>query len=328
MQPSWSIVATVDEPAPLVVAFVLHHLEIGAATIDLFLDAPNPEVQEALWGLPQVRLTLCDDAYWQDGGKRRPKLHPGRQIFNANLAYGRARSDWLLHCDCDEFLRDGRSLGEDLAQTGASRLFLRLAMAERAYAGPETEDLFEGVFRHPIDDFARVGPAIYGDLAPLLKDGITGHKAGKGLLRTGLAVRMGIHAPEVRQPQRTARYARLLHFDGLTRLHYMIKLLRRAHEPPLKTPPRHGAARIAQFERLDSLAADPAGASALVAHLKALSAAQLAELRALGAVDERGFAPLGHNPMAAGLTVSAMNTALRARYHAFLQHHAPGLLQP
>lgn len=327
MQPTWSIVATVDEPAPLVVAFVLHHLEAGADRVDLFLDAPNPEVTEALSGIAEARVTLCDDAYWAASARsRKPKLHPGRQIANANLAYGRAQTDWLLHIDCDEFVRDGRVLVEELAQTGSSRSFLRLAMAERAYTGPQTEDLFEGVFRFPLDDFAKVGPAIYGDLVPLLKDGITGHKAGKGLLRTGLGVKMGIHSPEVRQPQRTAKAARLLHFDGLTRLHYVIKLLRRAHEPAVKTPPRHGPPRIAQFERLEALTKDPDAAARLVTGLKEVSADQLAELRSLNAVDERSFTPLGHNPLAAGLTVSAMDRALRDRYRGFLQDHAPGLL--
>lgn len=329
MSPSWSVVATVDEPAALVLAFVLHHLEIGAERVEIFLDAPNPEVQDLLHSVAQAGVTLCDEAFWAASArKRKPKLHPGRQIANANLAYARARTDWLLHCDCDEFVRDGHALIEDLAATGPSRSFLRLAMAERAYAGPETQALFDGIFRFPIDNFAEVGPPIYGDLVPLLKDGITGHKAGKGLLRTGLGVKMGIHAPEVRQPQRTAKGVRLLHFDGLTRLHYMIKLLRRAHEPAVKAPPRHGPARIAQFDRLRGLVKRPSEAAALVEQLKRLRPAQLDELRALGLVDERPFQPMGANPLAADLSVAAIDRALRARYAAFLHDHAPGLLGP
>lgn len=329
MLPSWSVVATVDEPAALVVAFVLHHLEIGAASVDLFLDGPNPEAQAALGGIAEVRVTLCDDAFWTDSTrKKKPKLHTGRQITNANLAYGRAPGRWLLHCDCDEFVRDGQELVAELANTAPRHQYLRLAMAERVETGPETDGLFAGVFRTPFDNFAEVGPQIYGDLARFLKDGVTGHKAGKALVRTGLDLKMGIHSPEGPPPHRTANGVRLLHFDGLTRLHYMIKLLRRAHEPQVKAPPRHGLPRTAQFEQVRGLIGQPEDAANLVRQLKELTAGQLAELRALGALDERPFQPLGANPLAEFLTVAAMDRSLRARYRDFLAGHAPGLLNP
>ena len=43
MSASWAVVATVDEPAPLVAAFVAHHLNEGAREVHLFLDKPDPE---------------------------------------------------------------------------------------------------------------------------------------------------------------------------------------------------------------------------------------------------------------------------------------------
>ena len=113
MLPSWSVVATVDEPAALVVAFALHHLNIGAAEVHIFLDGPNPEAQEALSAIPQVQVTLCDAAYWAASVRRRnPVLHTVRQQVNADNAYGRTKAEWLLHCDCDEFLRDGAAMAQ------------------------------------------------------------------------------------------------------------------------------------------------------------------------------------------------------------------------
>lgn len=331
LPPNWSVVATADEPAALVLAFALHHLELGAAQIHLFLDGPNPEAEAVLRDLPQVQLVVCDTAHWAASVRRqKPKLHTGRQLVNANIAYAQTRSDWLLHCDCDEFVRDGAALTGELSDTGPDRVYLKLPVAERAYlpapvTAAQTEDPFDGIFRFPMSDFATIGPQIYGDLAPFLKDGVTGHRAGKAVVRTGLPISMGIHSPDGPPPHKTAR-SRLLHFDGLTRLHYQIKLLRRAHEPPISRPLRHGPARIAQFDRLRGLVDHPDQARALVEQLKGLTARQIDDLRATESLDERRFRPLGHNPLADGLTVSALDAALRLRYRDFLIAHAPGWL--
>jgi hypothetical protein len=326
MPPSWSVVATVDEPAALVVAFALHHLECGASEVNLFLDGPNPQAEDALRSIAQVKLVVCDEAHWLDCVRRRkPKLHTGRQLVNADIAYQSCRADWLLHCDCDEFVSDGHALALELGVLEPKHVYLRLHMAERAYVGPETENIFEGVFRYPMKDFATQGPPVYGDLVPFLKDGLTGHRAGKAVVRTGLPIKMGIHSPDGPPPHRDA-VTRLLHFDGLTRLHYLIKLLRRAHEPPI-SPLRHGAPRIVQFERLRAMAGQPDRAHALVADLKSLNPEQIAKLRALQALDERNFSALGENPLAADLSTTSINAALRARYHDFLQAYAPKFLR-
>ena len=329
MPPNWSVVATVDEPAALVLAFALHHLELGAAQIHLFLDGPNPQAEAVLRDLPQVQLVVCDTAHWAASVRRqKPKLHTGRQVVNANIAYAQTRSDWLLHCDCDEFVRDGAALTEELSGTGPNRVYLKLPVAERVYppeAPPEATDPFDGIFRFPLTDFDMLGPQIYGDLAPFLKDGVTGHRAGKAVVRTGLPITMGIHSPDGPPPHQTAR-SRLLHFDGLTRLHYKIKLLRRAHEPPITRPLRHGPARIAQYDRLRAVVDQPDQLRDLVGSLKGLTARQTNALRAIDGLDERRFQPLGQNPLVGDLTVSALDTALRLRYCDFLQTHAPGWL--
>ena len=329
MPPSWSVVATVDEPAALVLAFALHHLELGAARIHLFLDGPNPQAEDALRDLPQVQLVVCDAAHWASSVRRRnPKLHTGRQLVNANVAYAQTRSDWLLHCDCDEFVRDGAALTEELSATGPNRVYLKLPVAERVYppdAPPDATDPFDGIFRFPLSDFDTLGSQIYGDLALFLKDGVTGHRAGKAVVRTGLPITMGIHSPEGPPPHRTAR-SRLLHFDGLTRLQYQIKLLRRSHEPPITRPLRHGLARIAQYDQMRAVMDQPDQLRDLVGRLKGLTAQQIDALRAAGSLDERPFQPLGRNPLAADLTVPGLDAALRLRYRDFLQTHAPGWL--
>ena len=334
MLPSWSVVATVDEPAALVVAFALHHLNIGAAEVHIFLDGPNPEAQEALSAIPQVQVTLCDAAYWAASVRRRnPVLHTGRQQVNADIAYGRTKAEWLLHCDCDEFVRDGAAMAQELTTLEPKHVYLRLKIAERVYVrpeglaqNPEDDSIFSGIFRYHLDNFAEVGPALYGDLVPFLRDGATGHRAGKAVVRTGLDLSMGIHSP-AGMPHRTA-LARLLHFDGLTRLQYIIKLLRRAHEPPTIMSQRHGASRIAQFEHLKGLMSEPALAADLVERLKSLTEHQRGALHAMDMLDEVPFRPAGTNPLQAGLTNRALDAELRRRYHSFLAEKAPILLTP
>ena len=70
-RPSWAVVATVDEPAPLIIAFVAHTLSLGPKALHLFLDRPNPEAEAALRGLPNLHLVVCDAGHWanlRDGG--------------------------------------------------------------------------------------------------------------------------------------------------------------------------------------------------------------------------------------------------------------------
>ena len=324
--PTWSVVATVDEPAALVAAFVRHHLALGATEVFVFLDNPDPAAEAALSGLEGCILTVCDADYWANSTRgKRPRMHPGRQIYNANAAYAQTRADWLLHCDCDEFLRETKGLLAELARAGENRVFLRLFMAERVYTGHET-GLFDGVFRHFLPDYDLVGPAIYGEYAGYFKDGLTGHKAGKAIVRTGRDVKMGIHSPEGHPPHLHVKSTHLLHFDGLTRLHYALKLLRRAHEPPQKAPPRHGAPRMAQFGHLKDAADRPEEVARLVNLMKSLTEGQADILRQLGQLDDRPFSPQAQELAETGLTPQAFDAELRRRHGAFLATHAPLLL--
>ncbi len=322
-EPSWAVVATVDEPAALVISFAAHYLALGAAEVHLFLDRPNPVAEAALAGLPRLHLTVCDAGYWaQTARKRRPRLHVGRQKHNADRVYAATRADWLLHCDCDEFLRDGDELLAELAAMPANAAYLRLHMAERVQLADQPENqIFDGLFRLPFRSFDLIGEGIYGDDARFLKDGITGHKAGKAVVRRGLAVEMGLHAPSGRPVHVQSAQAKLLHFDGLTRLHYGLKLMRRALEPPSETKPRHGRPRMAQFTMMQQISADPAACRRMVTRLKTLTAAQVALLGGMGHLDPRPFDPqpaLAVFGLTPDLSATAFDADLRARDAAFI----------
>ncbi|MEO5619390.1 MAG: glycosyltransferase family 2 protein [Cypionkella sp.] len=332
MKPSWAVVSTMDEPAPLVAAFAAHYLSIGASEVHIFLDQPDAEAEALLAGLPGVFVSVCDKAYWkQNKPFRRPVMHFSRQTRNANKVYQTTKCDWLLHCDADEFARDGAAIAEALAKAPEVALYMRLLVAERVSLAEEPQrEIFDGVFRHGIKDFKEFGPQVYGVLCDFFRDGVTGHLAGKAFSRVGAGLEISLHAPRGRQPHRVIPKARLLHFDGLTRLHFMLKLLRRAHEPESDANLRHGNSRITQFESFRESVRDIEHREALVTLLKEINAEQADLLEGHGVLERARFDPrpaLAAYGLTVDLSVEAFDAALKLRHGAFLREVAPDLLE-
>lgn len=319
MPPSWAVVATVDEPAPLVAAFVAHHLNEGAQAVHLFLDKGDPETVRLLRGMTGCLLTRCNKEHWEaHNNGTHPYLHTRRQIINANIAYAACQADWLIHCDADEFIRNGAAVSAALAKAPADCDHLRLRVAERVMPATATQSgLFDGIFRLPAHNQDTALAEIYHPVAAYLDRGLTGHPNGKGVVRVGRGLTLGIHQPTPEIPSLPIPGTRLLHFDGLTEFHYLLKLLRRAHEKPLPGPPRHKPGRLAQMEAMRENAADPEFFRALVRALKTLTATQEARLKALDVIDTTAFVPnLGG--LALDLSVARFDAALREKLAKFL----------
>lgn len=336
-RPIWDVVATVDEPAPLVLAFVAHTLSLGPRCLHLYLDRPNPAVQDALAGgagVEGVKVTLCTDEHWAASArKKRPPLHVGRQKENARQVYEATPADWMVSIDCDEFLSSGADLVADLAELAEDVTFMRIPVRERVLpVGLAQGGVFDGVFRLPVPQYGQNGLKIYGDDAGFYRQGMTGHAIGKSAFRVGRGLQMCIHAP-LNAPQNSPQgevgsRAFLRHFDGLSMLHYALKLLRRAREPQFKAPPRHGPARMAQMAVMEEIARDPAMVAQMVERVKRLTSEQAAALRALGVLDERGFDPsaaLANMGWAVDLSIAAFDADLRVRDAGLLEETELGM---
>lgn len=312
--PSWAIAALADEPAPLVAAFARHHLAIGAREVHIFLDTPNPDTVALLAGLEGCFLTICDQAYWDNvGGGRRPERHTARQKFNATRAYQTTGCDWLLHCDVDEFVSDGAALTRLL--TGADRNYgIVLRNRERVhFPGDAGMQIFEGGFRRPIGLTAEDGKAIYGRFAKFLDYGLTGHRTGKTIVPTGHDWTMGIHHPigpvvadNLRSPTRM-----LLHFDGLTELHYALKLLRKAFENYSGPKRMIGREREAQYRYTRNNAHNLKEVFRLVHGVQSLTGFQVETLSAIGVLQTASFAPKNCDDL--DLTIATFDAILRHR---------------
>lgn len=232
---SWAVVATVDEPTPLVQAFVAWHLSQGATEVFLYCDRPDDPVLTMMGHLPQVRVTACDDRHWSSVGKSRPRRHQVRQVRNACHAYHQCQCDWLLHCDADEYLWAHCSMVSYLSRADQAVDALALPVAERVFDQQRPQRFLDGHFRRPFMGRKVDGRAIFGQDYDLTNRGLTGHVQGKSFVRTGRDLLMSIHRPQpvgenddpvIKRAQPDA--VELLHFDGLTPLHWTFKLMRMA----------------------------------------------------------------------------------------------------
>ncbi|WP_341367014.1 glycosyltransferase family 2 protein [Yoonia sp. BS5-3] len=228
---TWAVVATVDEPPVLIRTFVAWYLHLGASEIWLYFDRPDDPAAADVAEMPGVEVIACDAVHWRRLGKSRPQKHQIRQMRNAGDAYRRSHADWVLHVDADEYLRPGGSVGECLHQLGPQTQVGVVPVAERIFSDPEGT-IFDGAFRRPYLGKPRDGRKLFGPAYDLTYRGLTGHAIGKSFARTGAPLQMSIHRPKplgaADLMAQTLDHAILLHFDGLTRLHWVYKLLRKA----------------------------------------------------------------------------------------------------
>ncbi|AVW92078.1 glycosyltransferase family 2 protein [Celeribacter baekdonensis] len=318
-EPSWAIAALADEPAPLIAAFARHHLAIGAREVHIFLDRPNPEAEALLHGLEGCILATCDQTYWDKvNNGRRPERHTGRQKFNATRVYQTTKCDWLLHCDVDEFIADGAALSS-LLNRKESAHGLVLRNRERVHLETEPgETIFEGAFRDPIGLTESDAKALYGRFAKFLDFGLTGHRTGKTIVPTGRDWTMGVHYPIGADMAKMIKSETrlLLHFDGLTELHYALKLLKKAFEDYSGPKRQIGQEREAQYRYIRNKADNPKELFRLVHGVQSLNERQATTLGVLGVLHDTAFMP--QNCADLDLTTTTFNAMLRAREAALI----------
>lgn len=271
--PTWAVVATVDEPPALVQAFVAWYLSLGAEAIFLYCDKPDDPVQSLLAHLPRVTVVPCDDAHWLRVGKSRPRRHQVRQVRNARDAYARTAADWLLHCDADEYLWVGAPVAQTLAMVPDAADCLAVPVAERVHlSGDRGVTIFEGAFRRPFRGPPARGRRIFGPDYELTYRGLTGHSQGKAFVRAHRPVKLSIHRPRATRTDQEVALARadidvmeLLHFDGLTQTSWTYKLARMVHALAKRDGMPPSAHRRKQA---DALIADPDNAPQIYDRLK------------------------------------------------------------
>lgn len=315
--PTWAVAALGDEPAPLIAAFARHHRAIGASEVHIFLDRPNPDVAGMIGDREGIFITTCDQAYWdRENRGKRPERHTGRQKFVSTRVYQSSGCDWVLHCDVDEFVADEEALSKALTDADRDK-GLVLRNSERVYLPECTGDMiFEGGFRRPFHLTEEDTQAIYGRFGKFLAYGLTGHRIGKTIVPTGHPWEMGVHHPKAldggAKPKVSATPQRfLLHFDGLTPLHYAIKLLKKSFENYSGPKRKIGEAREAQYRFTRNHADRPREIVRLVTGVQSLNAAQVKQLLALDWLRMTPFFPMDCDDL--DLSRATFDALLRAR---------------
>lgn len=198
------VCGTVKDTLENVRTYVERNLAAGADHLFVFLDAPDPAVEEWLAAHPHVTHVVCDDAYWVP---HRPEKLNARQVTNANLVSALLAcfdwAEWLFHLDADECLELDR---DKLATVPADKTAVRLAPIEaisnlagralphfkRPLTREEAHRLADaGIIERPRDDESPI--ATY----------FRGHVLGKAGVRPGLDWWMQLHRTVYVGPEET-----------------------------------------------------------------------------------------------------------------------------
>ncbi len=184
---SWALVATVMAPEEKVLAFVAHHLSLGASRIFLYFDDPDDPAYAAVARLSRVTATRCTDAYWTERGRRHER-HQNRQARNARDAYEGCKADWPGHIDVDEFIHAPRAVTDILDDLPAAAQVTKLEPFEAMHDPQLPDDIytarvFRGALRH---EHWQLRWRALGKYLAVVREGLLSHSVGKVIFRTGI----------------------------------------------------------------------------------------------------------------------------------------------
>ena len=285
---SWGVVAQVSDPLPLAVAFIAHHLELGAQEIHLFLDTDQPELEEFCKQDERIQTYRTPLKYWQEMHGRRaiPKKKTFRQGLNASWAASRASCDWLFNIDVDEFVWADADALHSLGSVPEDVDYLRIPNLERAYlASAPRVTIWDGVFKR------KCKPVSAADRLPLTEFGFFGYHVGKTLVRTKRDLHLSLHRARIGDrdafrfaKEQSATGIELLHYDGMTPFHWAAKLIRRAAKGVEFAQTTNVRMRLLQLVEFAIRADDIVALKSYALDLQSLSNEAQSEMEAEGAL--------------------------------------------
>lgn len=186
---NWGICTTLKAPVEQVLAFVAHHLDLGADRIWLYFDDPDDPAIPVLERFEKIEITRCDAAYWAGYRAGRPERHQNRQGQNMRRCYKWTTLPWLCHIDVDESIWPTTPVAEVLDLIPPDANMVRMAPWEALNDATLADDIFTA--RH-FRAALRTKPGnsvrkqIFQELEFLLPEGTLSHASGKCFFRTGL----------------------------------------------------------------------------------------------------------------------------------------------
>lgn len=184
-----TVVTICREPLAVTLRFLSWHRALGADEIHLYLDDPNDPVLPLVANTDWVKVTRCDDAFWQSLGLTPETEFARRQVAALTFGYRAVTDGWVAILDADELFHfSGQSFHDVLAPQPTGVRAVRVPTAEHVESGPDVEDGLVH-FRLPMSKAA--ASTVYGAAARLFRptEGLIGHRVGKSLTRAGLKIR-------------------------------------------------------------------------------------------------------------------------------------------
>jgi hypothetical protein len=206
-------VTTLKDTAANVEKWVRRNLGGGIDHMVVFLDGPQPEVQELLDGHPHVTPVLADDAWFTE--TPHVKLND-RQIVNAavtsRLLGGLPWAQWLFHLDGDEVAVIDR---DALAAVDPDTRAVRMRALEAV--GQLHVDADPTLFKRWLTDDELLAVSALGGLdKPSNYRYFRGHTGGKPGVRPTAELAIGVHRVVDPEGERMPR----VDVPGLHVLHY------------------------------------------------------------------------------------------------------------
>ncbi|WP_299418755.1 glycosyltransferase family 2 protein [uncultured Shimia sp.] len=285
----WDIVTTAFEPTAVTLGFLAHHVDLGVNKIWLHLDAPNSELESLVGDHPQIQIINCNAAYWAASSNgERPWDFRIRQTINADAAMAQSSADWIAHIDADEYVTNESALFAFLQKQPDEVLTVVVPNGERVHRrGGRQPHIFTGTFRLPFPPrIHRALPLLYGKHAKYLQKGLAGYWHGKAFTRVSSGLPLALHRaklPEgmkVHEGQREFSEQAILHFDGMTKAHWLDKMRKKA--PGGKVLKPHNPARIRQAQDVWDNRDNGPYLDHLYQHVKEINGAQQILLNLLG----------------------------------------------
>lgn len=226
---NWGLVTTVKAPQDQVLAFLAHHLSLGASQIRVYFDDPEDPAFTAIVGLPRVTATRCTAAHWQACGGRHER-HQNRQARNAKHAQRACELPWLGHIDVDEFIWPTRPLASILGEQADATLLIRMEPFEAMHDPTLPDDIFTArQFRGPLRDAKKdLRAPILGLYRSILPKGNLSHAVGKSFCRPSVkGISLRLHGAFLNGERLEAEFNAdlpLLHFHAQDRAAWLAAL--------------------------------------------------------------------------------------------------------
>lgn len=268
-------VSTVKDTPANVAAYCRRNLDAGADHLLLFLDAPDPDVEEMLTADPHVTHVVTTAAYWTP---KRPESLNARQVTNANLAMsllaGFEWADWIFHIDADECLQLDRA--KLLTRVPEDKRVVRVApleaVSQMAWDGEVTH--FKPMLDRPtIDQLVTRGVIAAPD--PGEPDNATwfrGHVQGKIGVRPNLDLRMQLHravwqGEETVVPAFGRPWLQHRHYESHSGEEFVRKWMAQLGAGPIRLRARRGRLMEAISAIVDDASLDEVGRTAALTDL-------------------------------------------------------------